>query len=916
MTIAYALVAKLPHFRYVFDSAPIARRIATLTLIGLTMLNSHADISPASPRVGDTVTITATPPSSYCYFWGNPFQPCCGPFVSLSAGRWRGPLDPYGTNSIYPLSSSAIVIPNVQPIHAGQYSYSAIYSVGAPCYATLGFSFSEYLIVGSSDLAATVLRWNTNNGGTDLAYSCTGLPLPVATTAKLFWANGTNITNILSPTPIFSTNIASGFTGLSRTNNIAALLLQNPPSDTTHILLVVDPGNLVAEADKTNNVRSIAWPPFKLKLLGHICDDCPSLLQVTNLTQPSIFRYGGSGPNPQKGYGLRVEVAAPSNITFRLYVQAVTNSGGHDHSDTQRKHGWLFPGSRTWASLMKPTAQGGLMGKMTAGGTNGYSTYEDVLEVNSGPSGLTNLIYVAPEISGTEQIIISSTNALPAQRLTLTNLVVVRVPDLIPLTANEVPVPYCAGCDADVRHFSPNGSATFKLIGGRCAHTSGWNGTTNMVKAIRALATNYVAQGLGQRLKVNDLALPWGGMFDIGPGLCANETAQNPFWEAGKHFGHRLGTEVDIGIPSNPPNTNFQRMILAQGWWLPNVMLWTNEGNHYHLNLSGSGKVTIEPARQNPVVTQDWHSASMVLTLAVALENQGGLDANEVTVESLSASSGVTILSPSLPLSLGSMNIRQVSPVTVRATIPNNVHSFSLSLKGTATSPDAPGKTNVFKVMHPSIKVPATSPLFSQKDFAQLGRFAAAPGDWSFEMFPTDQPAVVGTNLVYNATIHNNTGMELFVSDLSLWFLTPAAEGSYELDWAPEFFAIGGAIGASGYSGPLVTLRWLSPPPAGSVSYGEIELATDSLVPTPLLHATVRSGAPGIRLDISYSTNGMVCSWPAIPTGQGLWLESASSPDETEWNRVPEAVFTAGGTNSVTVTVGTGAEFFRLSGQW
>ncbi len=96
----------------------------------------------------------------------------------------------------------------------------------------------------------------------DARYRVDNGPLPTATTAKLFWANGTAIANILSPTPIVPPEpIPVGGPGSSGviTFNIPGSAFGTPPSGATHLLLVLDYENLVTEGHEDNN--SVALGP-------------------------------------------------------------------------------------------------------------------------------------------------------------------------------------------------------------------------------------------------------------------------------------------------------------------------------------------------------------------------------------------------------------------------------------------------------------------------------------------------------------------------------------------------------------------------------------------------------------------------------------------------------------------------------
>ena len=94
------------------------------------------------------------------------------------------------------------------------------------------------------DLVAVSLEWNTNEDeeGLDFAYSLQYLPLTNATEAALFWADGTNVANIISSTPIFEEPIPADFAfGATADWSVDTSYFADPPSGATTILLVVDP---------------------------------------------------------------------------------------------------------------------------------------------------------------------------------------------------------------------------------------------------------------------------------------------------------------------------------------------------------------------------------------------------------------------------------------------------------------------------------------------------------------------------------------------------------------------------------------------------------------------------------------------------------------------------------------------------
>jgi GH25 family lysozyme M1 (1,4-beta-N-acetylmuramidase) len=113
------------------------------------------------------------------------------------------------------------------------------------------------------DLIASYLDWNTNEGvgGLTFGYALQGAALPKATDAALFWADGTNESNIITNTPIYDEPIPADFAvGTSNEVQVPASDLANPPSGATYILLVLDPNSLITESTRANNTLALPEP--------------------------------------------------------------------------------------------------------------------------------------------------------------------------------------------------------------------------------------------------------------------------------------------------------------------------------------------------------------------------------------------------------------------------------------------------------------------------------------------------------------------------------------------------------------------------------------------------------------------------------------------------------------------------------
>lgn len=613
----------------------------------------------------------------------------------------------------------------------------------------------------------------------------------------------------------------------------------------------------------------------------------PQSMLVTNTIPPGIFRYSGNPPDLRTNHQLLVRLTAPPSQKLRVYVQAVDRSGGHLHDDTPRPHGYLLTQDEDYPPLNTTTV---------AGGTFEFSTYEKPLVIKSGPSGTAVLYYVAPEISGEERIIVSTEAASPANRQVATNLVRVTVPALQPLLP----------------------SSTITTVGICDAHPRSHFGTADMIQAVTALAANYFAE-TGRRLPVNDMSLPQGGLFDIGPEVVCDSVDKEygPFWGYGtagghkNHFGHRVGTEVDIAIGSKPSNVQFERILLEQGWWQVNPVLWRSEGNHYHLNLLGNGgRVTIDspPGISAEVMSRDLDAGTV--TFAIPNDNRGGLRADTVSVTHIEALNNVLLLN-SGSVSLGPLQIRQMTNLVLQAILPPNVEQFFIQYGGVATSPDKPGMFG-FPISSLYITKPVRVPSSSQP-VKNRPRPAGPTGSaqWSLRLTAADQPASIGAPLVYRAVIDNQSGDKLFLNGLSLLLGSTAPKESYALDWSPEFLGTGGVIAASGYSGPLFSLRWLSNPPVGTVNAGMVTLNGDSSVDPMTLTAAFSSPFMLQSLSAHSTAEGVEISWNVAAVN--YILQASDDPEGEEWATVNAPVVHRGGTNSVTVVPADVGLFYRLS---
>lgn len=96
---------------------------------------------------------------------------------------------------------------------------------------------------------------------------------------------------------------------------------------------------------------------------------------------------------------------------------------------------------------------------------------------------------------------------------------------------------------------SPAGEYTFSGQNASNLHTGNHYGTPKLVSAIAEVARNF-KDLTGRSLGVNDMSLPWGGLYDY------NSTGFSP------HTYHRKGTSVDIDSVGADPD--LQRILTRE----------------------------------------------------------------------------------------------------------------------------------------------------------------------------------------------------------------------------------------------------------------------------------------------------------------------------------------------------------------
>ncbi len=144
-----------------------------------------------------------------------------------------------------------------------------------------GFGFQNVMLTGvtvgvraSPDLIAASLTLDTAQGGVNFAYAVAQSPLSQDTTAALYWATGPTLADRIGE-PVYEAPIQRAL-GEHGPFHVPAEVLDSR-SGATHLLLVTDPANLIAEANEENNVVALAVPRSDVSLLNATTTDFQTL---------------------------------------------------------------------------------------------------------------------------------------------------------------------------------------------------------------------------------------------------------------------------------------------------------------------------------------------------------------------------------------------------------------------------------------------------------------------------------------------------------------------------------------------------------------------------------------------------------------------------------------------------------------
>jgi len=196
-----------------------------------------------------------------------------------------------------------------------------------------------------------------------------------------------------------------------------------------------------------------------------------------------VYPLGTSGDSEADIVALTNSPASSGGCTIRLSVEGEPYTGGHEHNGS-RSHGQLSA---------------------------------DVIRFQEGEYGIRSVKYRASEVSGIDRI--EAVLEQTGQRWEFE--VRVRVPGLYEMASGS----------------------SYRLTGATTTHPENHYGKHSTIVLMRMIADEYYAE-TGTTLGINDMSLPWGGLFDVSGN-----------WST-PHISHREGKDVDIDRYVYDPETS------------------------------------------------------------------------------------------------------------------------------------------------------------------------------------------------------------------------------------------------------------------------------------------------------------------------------------------------------------------------
>ncbi|MBA2237869.1 MAG: hypothetical protein H0W24_04100 [Lysobacter sp.] len=115
--------------------------------------------------------------------------------------------------------------------------------------------------------------------------------------------------------------------------------------------------------------------------------------------------------------------------------------------------------------------------------------------------------------------------------------------------------------------------AGYVLTGDKPQHPSNHWGVAAFAMALRRVASEYANEHPDHPLRYNDMSLPMGGLFDI-----ATRSQSGYDWTP-PHKTHRLGTNLDMGIPQG----NARRALVSRLYQMAGINVFREDEFHWHL---------------------------------------------------------------------------------------------------------------------------------------------------------------------------------------------------------------------------------------------------------------------------------------------------------------------------------------------
>lgn len=106
-------------------------------------------------------------------------------------------------------------------------------------------------------------------------------------------------------------------------------------------------------------------------------------------------------------------------------------------------------------------------------------------------------------------------------------------------------------------------------------------GTPELELTLKKLASAYGNEFPGSKLAINDMSLPWGGIFDLGPtAVCKTGPPQVMGVEWGPcHAWHRFGKDVDINLVPRANRARLKDLAKNRG------LRFVHGGSHWHFEV-------------------------------------------------------------------------------------------------------------------------------------------------------------------------------------------------------------------------------------------------------------------------------------------------------------------------------------------